>query len=132
MFILNPEQEFVTQEAIKWYYHGTDQVFQFTGGPGTGKSVVINEIIMRLGLNPITEILAMSFIGSASLVMRMKGLYMAKTIHSSLYNITDIPLKDDYGKVIMDNLLNVPVKVPKFIPVQYLDKNIKLKFYIIM
>lgn len=85
MFILNQEQEFIVNEAVKWYYSSNTQVFQYDGPPGAGKSVVLNEIVRRLNLNINTEIAPMSFIGSASLVMRMKGLFSAKTAHSWIY-----------------------------------------------
>lgn len=126
MFKLNQGQEYIVNKAIDWYYNGTDQVFSYDGLPGTGKSVVLNEIVNRLGLNPLTEIAAMSFIGSASIVMRMKGLINAKTAHSWIFNIIPEKLKDDNGNVVMDNLMNCPILIPKFIPVDHLDHNIKL------
>ena len=126
MFILNQGQEFVVNRAIDWYYHGENQVFEFDGGPGTGKSVVLNEIIQRLGLDPLTEVAPMSFIGSASLIMRMKGLASAKTAHSWIFNVKPVKLRDANGKPIMDELMNCPIMVPKFIPVDKLDKNIKI------
>ena len=128
MFTLNSGQKYIVSEAIKWYYNkdNNDQIFQFDGPPGSGKSVVLNEIIKQLGLDPLYDIAAMSFIGSASLVMRMKGLINAKTIHSWLYDVVEVNARDKNGAVIMDTLLNVPVKVPKFIPIDKLDPNIKL------
>lgn len=126
MLTLNEQQEFVTQKAVDNYYNKQEQVFQFAGLPGCGKSVVLNEIIKRLGLDPITQVAAMSYIGSASLVMRMKGLLNAKTAHSWLYNVKPIELRDEYGKIIMDELLNVPIMIPKFTPVESLDPEIKL------
>ena len=127
MFTLNSGQSFVVREAVKWFYDtNSTQVFQFDGPPGSGKSVVLNEIIKELGLDPLTEIAAMSFIGSASLVMRMKGLMNAKTAHSWIYDIQSVPARDKDGKILMDNLMNVPIRVPKFIPIEFLDPNIKL------
>lgn len=122
----NPEQEFIIQEAVNWYYNSHEQIFQYDGPPGSGKSFVLSEIISRLGLDPTFEVAAMSFIGSASLVMRNKGLWSAKTAHSWLFNVEVVQLKDEYGRPIMDKLLNVPIRRPKFIPVNYLDDNIKL------
>lgn len=126
MFTLNEEQQFIVSEAVQWYYNGSEQVFQFDGPPGSGKSVTINEIIKALGLNPNTEIAGMSFIGVASIVMRMKGLINSRTIHSWIYNVHETTLRDQYGKPIMDTLLNVPIKKPVFKPVKHLDPNIKL------
>ena len=77
--ILNPEQEDIAQKAINWYRYGSDQVFQISGGPGTGKTFLISEIIRRLGI-PLEKTLPMAYTGSAAINMRMKGLYNAKTI----------------------------------------------------
>ena len=126
MFRLNEGQEYIVNEAVKWYYNSYSQVFQFSGGPGTGKSTVLNEIIKRLGLNPLTEIAAMSFIGSASLVMRLKGLTNAKTIHSWIYNVEEVNALDENGNIVMDTMLNRPIKVPRFTLVDALPRDIKL------
>lgn len=124
---LNPGQLFIVEEAVKWYKNKySDRVFQYDGPPGSGKSVVLNEIVRRLGLDPIREIAAMSFIGSASLVMRMKGLLNAKTAHSWIYDVREVALRDKFGQVIYDEELGVHIKVPKFEPVQNLPKGIKL------
>ena len=50
MFTLTDEQDYVASEAVKWFLYGNQQVFQYAAPPGAGKSVVLNEIIMRLGL----------------------------------------------------------------------------------
>lgn len=126
MFKLNPGQEFVTNEAVNWYLHSHEQIFQYTGGPGTGKSVVLNEIISRLRLNPLTEVAAMSFIGAASMVMRMKGLYNAKTAHSWIYDVKAVNMRDKDGNIMYDEILNTPIKVASWSPVEFLDENIKL------
>ena len=126
MFQLNEGQRYIVEEAVKWFYNSHEQVFQYDGPPGSGKSVVLMEIIRRLGLDIMTEVAPMSFIGSASLVMRMKGLLSAKTIHSWLYTVKELNALDENGNVIMDTLLNKPIKVPKFVPVIALDPKIKL------
>lgn len=126
MFEMNHEQKYIVEEGVKWYYNKDPEPFQYTGPPGSGKSYVLNQIIKRLGLDPLTEVAAMSFIGSAALVMRMKGLLNAKTIHSWIYHIQPTNLLDKDGNVIMDTLLNVPIKTHKFIPIKSLDKDIKL------
>ena len=126
MFKLNEGQKYIINEAVKWFYNSYEQVFQYDGPPGSGKSVVLMEIIKRLGLDIMTEVAPMSFIGSASLVMRMKGLFSSRTIHSWLYQVKEINALDENGNIIMDTLLNRPIKVPKFIPVTSLDSRIKL------
>lgn len=126
MFSFNPEQEFVINEAVNWGNDKFNKLFQYDGKAGTGKSVIMNEIIKRMGLDPINEIAAMSYIGSASILMRMRGLLNAKTIHSWIYDIQETVLRDANGKVMMDELLNVPIKVPKFTPRDKLPDNIEL------
>ena len=126
MIILNEEQQFVTEMATNWFYSNKDQVFQYDGVPGAGKSVVLMEIIQKLGLDILTEVAPMSFTGTASLVMRMKGFINARTAHSWIYHVEAIPLKDENGNTVMDLLLNVPIMIPKFRLVNKLDDNIKL------
>ena len=102
-FELNKEQRFIVDKAIEWFYNSPEQIFQYVGPPGSGKSLVLGEIIQRLGLNIETEIAPMSYIGAASLVMRRNGLLKAKTIHSWLYEYKEIPKKDKYGKYVYDD-----------------------------
>lgn len=113
--ILNNEQQYVVDEAVKFYRNSSEQVFQFTGPPGTGKSVVLSEILKRLNL-PLTQVAPMAFTGAAAIVMRMKGLINSKTIHSWLYEPIEVPLLDEFGKPIMDNYLNRPITTIKFVP----------------
>ena len=41
------EQINIINDAVDWYFNSSEQVFQFAGPPGTGKSLVMNEIIIR-------------------------------------------------------------------------------------
>ena len=106
--ILTEEQNNLVNEAYHWFYNSSEQVFQYCGGAGRGKSVVMNAIISRLGLD-MEEILPMAYTGVASLVMRTKGLYNAKTIHSSLYTpCREYQIDNKTGSIIMDDYLNRP------------------------
>lgn len=113
MIILNDSQEKVVNAAMYWYKNSSELVFQYTGAAGTGKSVVLNEIIRRLGLSQ-EEILPMSFTGTAALVMRSKGLYSAKTIHSSIYEVYETTKTDEFGQPVMDTYFNKPKIVTRF------------------
>ena len=126
MIVLNEEQQNVVDNAVEWFYNGKDQVFQYDGIPGAGKSVVLMEIIKTLGLDILTEVAPMSFTGTASLVMRMKGFINARTAHSWIYHVEAVPMKDASGNTVMDTLLNVPIMIPKFRLVHKLDDSIKL------
>lgn len=82
--IANKEQLKIINEGVNFYLNSSEQVFQIDGEAGTGKSFVLNEIAKRLNFK-MTEILPMAYIGQAALVMRTKGMYTAKSIHSSIY-----------------------------------------------
>lgn len=113
--IFTPSQADTINRAVLWYTESGDQVFQISGNPGTGKSVVLNEIVRRLGLD-LEDIAPMAYTGAASVVMRMKGLINAKTIHSWLYKVEEIPLRDSDGNVIYDKYFNIPKTRTVFIP----------------
>lgn len=114
-FILNTGQQQVVEEAVKWYRNSSEQVFQFTGPAGTGKSVVLNEIIRRLGLS-LEKVAPMAYIGQAAIVMRLKGLTNAKTIHSTLFNPVEAYQLDSNHNIVMDTYLNKPKFELKFEP----------------
>lgn len=107
--ILNDQQEKIVKKAVDWFYNSSEQVFQYSGSAGTGKSVVMNAIIQALGLD-ITEVAPMSFIGAAVIVMRRKGLINAKTVHSWLYELK----WEDSNE--MDGYLNRHKKKMVFVP----------------
>lgn len=124
--ILNSDQEFVIRKAIEWFRFGDEQVFQYDGPPGSGKSVVLNEIVRRLGLDISSEIAPMSFIGAASLVMRTKGLYTAKTAHSWCYEFTEVPKRDAQGNVMYNKKTHAMIMTRQFKVKPTLGPNIKL------
>ena len=114
--ILNKRQTEVLNKAVDWFFNSSEQVFQFSGGPGTGKSVVLHAIIDKISKKCNIDIAPMAYTGNASIVMRMKGFINAKTIHSSLYTVDEKPLYDNYGNIVMDPYFNVPVTKISFIP----------------
>lgn len=61
-FIFNKDQEKIINEALHHIHHSSEQTYQFSGLAGTGKSVVLNEIIRRSGLRR-DQIAPMSYIG---------------------------------------------------------------------
>lgn len=125
IFNLNSDQLFVVENAINWFYNSPEQLFQYDGPPGSGKSIVLNEIVNQLGLDINTQVAPMSFIGAASLVMRTKGLYSAKTAHSWLYDVYEVPKRLENGD--LDKYDNGVVRmVRKFRPKTELGSNIRL------
>ena len=109
------DQETVIEAAVHHVKHSSKQVFEFTGGPGTGKTYCIHEIVKRLGI-PLDRIAPMAYIGQAAIVMRTRGLYNARTIHSWLYECVEEDVLDEHGLPVMDPVFNKPMKRYTFIP----------------
>ena len=115
LLVPNKEQAEIIKAAVHWYYHESEQVFQFAGKAGRGKTFVLHKIIQALGI-PLERIAPMSYIGCASLVMRTKGLTNAKTIHSWLFNPVEDFKYDKNGNIVKDNYLNRPIMELHFEP----------------
>lgn len=109
------DQETVISSAVEHVKRGTRQVFEFTGGPGTGKTYCIHEIVRRLNI-PMDRIAPMAYIGQAAIVMRTRGLYNARTIHSWLYECIEDDVLDEHGFPVMDQVFNKPMKRIGFVP----------------
>lgn len=101
-----------------------------TAQRGTGKSVVLHEIINRAHLS-YNQIAPMAYTGAAACVMRSRGFTNARSIHSWLYELVRVKKKiyDDNGFTTKYNTqFNTPEYEYKFIPREpgTLDENIKL------
>lgn len=104
---LTPKQQKIVNEAVNWYYNSPEQIFQFAGNPGTGKSVVMNAIIQAIGLKE-DAIAPMAYIGAAAINMRLKGMKNAKTIHSWIYEPVETPILDGDGNIVYNQYFNRP------------------------
>ena len=125
---LNQQQQIVHDEAVKWFYNSPDQVFQIAGAAGTGKSVLIGEILRSLNLKS-TSVLAMTFTGAASLVMRRNGFPEASTIHSALYHIVEyMPKSFEVIDSDIDSHTGLVKKRRIFAKRTEIDPRIKLMF----
>ena len=83
--ILTDEQKYIIDDIIKWFRNlSSQQIYQFSGPAGTGKSLILHKVIEELGLKEY-EVAPMAFTGSASIIMRLNGFLNARTIHSSIY-----------------------------------------------
>ena len=109
------DQETVISSAVEHVKRGNKQVFEFTGGPGTGKTYCIHEIVRRLNMS-MDRIAPMAYIGQAAIVMRTRGLYNARTIHSWLYECIEDDVLDEHGFPVMDPVFNKPMKRIRFVP----------------
>ena len=97
MIILNRGQQEVSDAAVKWFNNSSDRLFQFDGKAGTGKSVVLNDIVRRLNLTQ-EQVLPMAFTGQAAIVMRTKGMVGACTCHSGLFEpVEEVIIDKDTG-----------------------------------
>lgn len=112
---LNKGQQQIVDEAVRFHKSSSEQVFQFEGPAGTGKSVVLNAIAERLGMQS-NRIAPMSYTGQAATVMRLKGFPNSKTVHSWLYEPVETYLTDKFGNIVYDNYLNRPITTIEFVP----------------
>lgn len=113
--ILTDEQQSLIEDCYNWFYYGNELVFEFAGGPGTGKSFVLDFIINYLGINR-DRIAPMAYTGAAAVNMRTKGLLNAGTIHSWIYHTCVAPKTDKSGNYIIDEYFNRPKEGLDFIP----------------
>jgi exodeoxyribonuclease-5 len=120
--ILNEGQERIRQQAVDWFYNSSEPVFEISGPPGTGKTVLIYEILKSLGLKPY-QYMSMAYTGQASIVMRTRGFINARSIHSSLYECVEV-----YDKSSMSEVFGTPKKKTVFRLRQEIDPNICLFF----
>ena len=114
--ILNECQQREVDGAVNHILKGRTDPYEIAGGPGTGKSVVLNKIREYLGFGT-QQIAPMAFIGQAAIVMRLKGFENAKTFHSWLYT-PEMRTKIDKTtkEVVMDTYLGIPDQELTFIP----------------
>ena len=111
----NRKQELIIQKAVHHVLHGNEQVYEYSGYPGTGKTAVLMEIIKRIGI-PLHRIAPMAYIGQAAIVMRTRGLTNAKTCHSTCFELVDEILVDANGNPVIDSTFNQPRKELVFRP----------------
>lgn len=112
---LNNSQKKVFEDAITWWHHGNSQTFEISGPPGSGKSFLIDKIVRALNIDE-TRIAPMAYTGSAAINMRIKGMYNARTIFSWLYDFAEVPVLDERGQPVIDQVFNKPKKKMIFIP----------------
>ena len=107
--IFTDEQERIIQGAVNHIKSNEvdEQVYQIAGSAGTGKTTVLREIIRRSEI-PMSRIAVMTFIGQAAIILRSKGIYNARTIHSQLY-VTEEDYVYQNGQIIRDPVYDKPV-----------------------
>lgn len=124
MITFNEEQEKVIAEAIDWYNNSSEQIFQISGSAGTGKTTVLKEIINRLKLYQ-DEVAPMAYTGAAAIVLRTKGFYNAKTIHSWFYKAIEVLDYSRYNAYLdryETKIEFAPKEIPPFIKLICIDE----------
>lgn len=122
-FELNPQQMNASKEGIKWFKSGTGkQTFEISGPAGSGKTTIVKTIAEGTGLQ-VDEILYIAYVGKAAQNLALRG-HNARTIHSALYTMEDIPKMDGSGSFIYKNGRIATYK--SFIKRESLNPRIKL------
>ena len=111
----NRQQRNVLNNAYYHIHGSSNQVYQFAGKAGTGKTEVLKEIIRESNI-PLHRIAIMTYIGQAAIVLRTRGLYSARTIHSTMYERIERPKIGLDGKPVINPIYNVPEVDVAFIP----------------
>lgn len=121
-FVLNEQQEEATKLARKWWISRDKQVFEISGPAGSGKTTIVHHLMESINLSN-DEVLFMAFVGKATMELSRKG-NNAQTIHSTIYDLEELPVFDDEGKMIMVN--GRPKTRPYFVKKPSIPPNIKL------
>lgn len=111
----NRQQRNVLNNAYYHIHGSSNQAYQFAGKAGTGKTEVLKEIIRESNI-PLSRIAIMTYIGQAAIVLRTRGLYSARTIHSTMYERIERPRIGLDGKPVINPIYNVPEVDVAFIP----------------
>ena len=120
---LNTEQVYAIYELEHWWHSRDSQLFQITGGPGTGKTTLVRYFIERLGLK-LENVLFVAYMGKAASILQRNGL-PAKTIHSAIYEYKEVIDRDENGHMIIKE--NGKPKLKHFFELKDpLSKKIKL------
>lgn len=131
--ILNTDQEKVVEAALK-FLKSDQQVFEFDGKAGVGKSVVLHEIIKRSHLS-YDEVAPAAYTGAAACVMRTKGFTNARSLHSWFYELKKCEkvVYDDNKKSFtkFDTQLNKPQFEYVFVPKDPKTLDPKIKLFVI-
>lgn len=122
MITLTDEQEEIKNKAVNWFKNSSSQVFEISGKAGTGKSLLISEILRSLNLN-LNEFYPMAYTGQAAIVMRTKGFSTARSIHSTLYELVDDEEKNSITKTF-----GIPGKRKTFRLRKFIDPTVRLFF----
>lgn len=100
-FELTIEQKQALKVTKEWWNTQNKQVWEISGAAGTGKTTIVYHLIDEIGLKK-ENVLFMAYVGKATLALARKGNY-AQTIHSTIYDVTEVPKTDEFGQEIIKN-----------------------------
>ena len=122
---LNNDQIYATLDLEHWWRSQPKQLFEISGGAGTGKTTCILYFIEKIGLE-LDEVLFVSYMGKAVSAMIRHGL-PAKTLHATCYTDKKEVEYDEKGRmIILEN------GKPKMRWVQHLKKKLPKKIKLIV
>lgn len=99
------QQEEAVIKAKHWWKCRDRQVFQISGIAGAGKTTIVYMLTEELGLSQ-ESVLFMAYVGKATLALVRSG-NRAKTIHSTIYDVTEENVLDENDNPIKENGRNV-------------------------
>ena len=104
MIQLNEGQLNCLNKLMDWWenYDGSKQVFSISGLAGCGKTFVIRYLIDTLDDINLENVLFVAYVGKAAMQMTKSGV-KAKTIHSTIYFMTEVAKKDKDGNIVKDD-----------------------------
>lgn len=82
----SPQQDAALSQINKWLDYPESQVFKLFGYAGTGKTTLAKTIAEEID-GPVQFA---AYTGKAASVMRQKGCYSAKTLHSLVYSVDTV------------------------------------------
>lgn len=123
VFELNPQQLNAVKTGVKWFKSGdSKQTLEISGPAGSGKTTIVKSIAQETGLEE-DEILYIAYVGKAAQNLALRG-HNARTIHSALYSMEDVPKMDGTGNFIFKNGRMVTYK--SFVKKEDISPRIKL------
>jgi hypothetical protein len=124
MNLLNQGQQKIHDECIDWFKNSSEQIFQIAGAAGTGKTFLIYKILESLRLQP-NQYMPMAYTGQASNVLRSRGFFTARSIHSSLYEVVEVPddsINEAFGVPKKKRIFRKKLSLPESVKLLFIDE----------